>query len=201
VRAFAAAGPRNLVLSQLWPSFTFAVPADSSARRAPDTSALGRLTSAWPIPVFLLGLFARCEGRRPMLTAAGAFAAALFAGLAASALGGFTPSPRAVAAATAASLAYVGIDNFASTTRRTWIALPFGAIHGLGCAAAFHAAGGATLGGFALGVLAALVAVVAALVAGVTWTRARRVFRADAAIALNLAIAAAGVVGVGLALR
>jgi hypothetical protein len=205
VRAFAAAGPQDLVLSQRAPSFTFAVPAAAASAPSPrDAGALGRvqrMAGAWPIPVFLLGLFARCAGGRPMLAAAGAFAAALFAGLAASVFGMFTPSPRAAAAAMAASLAYVGIDNFARDERGPWIALPFGAIHGLGCAAAFRAAEGGTLGGFALGVLGALAAVVAALVVGVTWTRERRVFRADAAIALNLGIAAAGLVGVGLALR
>ena len=207
-RAFAAKGELDLVLSQRAPTFSFALPPDPDAGRAPpaDTSAPAlirrgalHVATAWPLPVFLLGLVARCASRRAAIAASAAFAAALLAGLAVSALDLFTPSPRAAFAAAAASLAYVGIDNFAGGDREPWIAFPFGVVHGFACATAFRApfAPPSALAAFTVGALAALAVVVALLVAASPWVRSRP----RGVMALSAAVAAAGIVGVGLALH
>ncbi len=217
VRAHAAAGPLDLVLSQRTPSFSFTAPpappastepsAPSSARGDVAASPLRRgvlhVAAAWELPVFLAGLLARCSGRRPAALAAAAFAASLGLGLVLSALGAFTPSPTVLAAAIALSLAYVGIDNLAQPAeRRPWIAVPFGLVHGLGCGAAFRALGApaGSLGSYMFGVAAALGIVLAALLPAVAWLRAQPGSRPRGVAALSALVAAAGLIGLGLRL-
>lgn len=196
-RAFTAVGPLDLVLSQRSPTFSFALPPDARAGRpTSDRSpgALGRAVAAsgWPVPVFLVGLLARSPNRRAAFLTALAFAVALLGGLLGSRLGLFTPSPRAVAAAVALSLAYVGVDNLAGGEPRPWIAMPFGVVHGLAAAALLRALEAPPLP-FALGTLAALAVLVPAIVPAVRWlgARARGVTMVSAAVAL------AGLAGLG----
>lgn len=219
LRAAAAAGPLDLVLSQRTPSFSFTAPPAPAGAREPPTPVGAALSptlrgalhvaTAWELPVFLLGLLAGCAGRRPALLAAAAFAASLLLGLALAALGIFTPSPAVLAVALALSLAYVGVDDLALSAARTpWIALPFGLVHGLGCGTACGAASGTVgpappwgaLAPFALGVAFALALLLAALVPTVLWARARPGFAPRGVAALGAAVAAAGLLDLGLRL-
>ncbi|MFT3773339.1 MAG: HupE/UreJ family protein [Minicystis sp.] len=207
-RAFAATGPLDLVLSQRVPSFSFTLPAETSApATAPSTPALfaggaKHAATAWPLPVFLIGLLARSTHVRGALASAGAFVAALLAGLVIAAVGLFTPSPQAVTIAVALSLAYVGVDNFAGGERKPWIALPFGVVHGLGCAVALRglAAPPGGLAPFAGGVLAVALAFCAAIVPVVLWISKRPAFKARGVGALSAVVLAAGLVGLRVAL-
>ncbi|APR83413.1 putative membrane protein [Minicystis rosea] len=200
VRALAATGPLDLVLSQRVPTFSFPLPPDpggassttSSGARPLLREGFLRTVTAWPLPVFLIGLLARASDRRAVFTSAAAFTAALLVGLLASALGLFTPSPRAVAIAVAVSLAYVGIDNLAGS-RRAWIALPFGVVHGLGGAAAFRALD-APIGGlaaFVAGVFAAVSMFIALLAAARRSLAARPALEARSTFAIGIAVVTA----------
>jgi hypothetical protein len=210
-RAAAAAGPLDLVLSQRAPSFSFNPPAaapDAPPPVDPTASPVLRgarhVATSWALPVFLLGLLAPCAARRPALLTAAAFAAAVAVGLALAGLGVFVPSPRVLGSALALSLAFVGFDNLAPpVSRRPWIALPFGLVHGLGCGVASGAVSGAVaaLAPFSLGVAAGLAVLLAALVPAVLWLRARPGFAPRGVAALSAAVALAGVVGFGLHLR
>ena len=213
LRAGAAAGPLDLVLSQRAPSFSFTAPpapagapdaaAPSGAAVSPARRGALHAATAWELPVFLLGLLVRCAGRRSAVLTAAAFACSLALGLALEARGVFTPSPPVLAAAVALSLAYVGADNLAQpAARRPWIALPFGVVHGLGCGAAFDAvtAPAGTLAPFSLGIAAALTLLLAALVPAVLWVCSRPRFAPRGVIALSAAVALAGLFGLGLRL-
>jgi hypothetical protein len=171
-RAFQAEGPLDLVLSQrvqgfAWrPPFAPSPPPEVGASKLAQHGATHAATT-WTLPVLLLGLLVRCEARRASIVTAIAFASALAVGLIASATGAFTPSPRAIAIAIAAALIYVAVDAPWSAESRArgaaaWLALPFGAIHGLGFAAALRVANGATP--WALGALAIVAAISIVLV-------------------------------------
>jgi hypothetical protein len=197
VRAEAATGALDLVLSQRVPTFSFAPPPDAragSAAPAPGPlAAAGRVAAhAWPLPVFLVGLLARAADRRAVLGAGAAFAAAVLVGLGASALGLFTPSPRAVAIAALLSLPYVGVDNLAGGAPRPLLALPFGVVHGLAAAVLLRALGAAPVP-FAAALLGAVALLVAGIAPATRWVAKRR----RGATALHLAVTAAGVAGLG----
>ena len=210
LRAHAAAGPLDLVLSQRTPSFTFAVPPAPAgalpaapiegAAASPAARGALHVVTAWELPVFLVGLLARCSARRSALLVAAAFSASLALGLALSALGALTPSPPVLAAAVALSLVYVGLDNLAQPAeRRPFIAVPFGLVHGLACGAAYRALA-APLASYALGVAAALALVLAVLLPAVLWMRARPGFRVRGVAAMSALVAVAGLIGLGLRL-
>jgi hypothetical protein len=199
-RVYAAGGPVDQVLSQREPSFSFAVPPDAAPAAGPagDTDrpfeqGAREAAAAWTLPAFLLALLARSPRPRGAASAGGAFVVALAVGIVVAALGVFAPSPRAAAVAAALSVAYVGADDLAAPgeARVPWIALPFGLVHGFGCAVAFQAAPGA-LAPFATGAaaVAAAMAVVLAVVLGRLGLRARGV------AALGAAAIVAGLCGV-----
>jgi hypothetical protein len=203
-RAHSAAGPIDLVLQQRLPSVTFSLPPDTAPAAAAGASAISlfrrgalHVATAWPLPVFLLGLLARSASRRAAVLAAGAFALALAVGLVLATAGLFLPSPHAIALAVAASLAYVGVDNLSREERGPWIALPFGLVHGFGGAVAFRVSGAppGALAGFAAGALLAVAAFATAIVPAVRWAGGR------VTLALSALVAAAGVAALALAFR
>jgi hypothetical protein len=132
-----------------------------------------------------------------MLKAAGAYGVALAFGFALGAGGAFLPSPRAIAALTALSLVYAGLEAWRSRDAEAgfWVTVPFGVVHGLGHATASGRDPGAIArfaAGAALGMLlsgSALV-VLALLAVGV---RSSPRWKLRGASALGLAIATAGV--------
>jgi hypothetical protein len=204
-RASAGASSIDRVLSQRSPSLTLPVPAEAApeieeARPEPGVSPLRRgalhvLARPWS-PAFLLAVLVTSSGWRPALFTAAAFAAAAAAALGLGVRGIFMPSPRALGAAIALSLVYVGVEAVGGTdgAARWQVALPFGVVHGLGAAAAFQA-GGSGLWAFGAGAAIALVATLAVLLPAAQWARRRALFAGRGLRALGAAIAAAGAVG------
>lgn len=200
VRAAQAEGPLDLVLSQRAPTFAFRpppAPVEAKPEDAGSTWMLGakHAARAWTCPVFLIGLLARARGRAPAIAAVCAFLAASAAGIAASSSGLFTPSPRALGAAIALSLVYVGVDALADSgapdrAAPAWTALPFGVVHGLALAAS-RGAGAASVP-FATGSLLVMATLAAGLVPSVLWARARHPSsgRVAGALALLAGVAA-----------
>jgi hypothetical protein len=208
-RAGAGGAPVDQVLSQRSPGFTLAVTPEPEAPAAPDGGGaraplqrgalrVGASPEAW---LFLAGLFVSSTRPRAMAVAAAAFATALGLGLALGARGIWTPAPRVVAVAAALSVVYVGLDARSAPDGETrWrIALPFGVVHGLGCAAALGAGG--ALSTFALGVALGLAAMTALLLPAVAWARGRPAIRGRGARVIGAAIAALGVILLALTAR
>jgi hypothetical protein len=112
------------ILSQRLP--TFAIDLPPSAERPESEAAWGEAgvqgfrrgvrhaLVAWQGALFLLAVLVTCSGRRTMLVAAGAYGAALALGFALGAGGALLPSPRALAALTALSLVYAGLEAWRS---------------------------------------------------------------------------------------
>ena len=210
-RAIQADGPLDLVLSQRVPSFSFKPPYAPAAPQQAGVAKLARLgathvATAWTLPAFLLALLVRCEARRAAVFVSIAFACSLLLGLVASAMGAFTPSPRAIAIAIAVSLVYAGADGLVARADResahrdradrafAWTAFAFGFAHGLGCAAAFRVAvepatGAHMIGAFAIGALLIVAALSAALVPVAHRARARGSIVSVAVLALGIAAA------------
>jgi hypothetical protein len=174
-RLVAGPAPMDAVLSQRSPSIEVDVAPSSRSGATPPGAApatSGELASA-PLrgaraalrpegPGFLLGALATMSGARAALVALAAFLGAATLGFALGARGAFLPSPIAVAAALAASVAYAGVDAWDAWgpprgDRRAWVVLPFGVVHGLALATAASAMGpDAPLVPFAAGGLLAL---------------------------------------------
>jgi hypothetical protein len=148
-------------------------------------------------PAFLAALFATCSGLRAALLAAAAFAGAGAFGLGLGAGGVFVPDPRTLAAAIALSVVYAGLEAMGTTdgAARWRVALPFGLVHGLWCAAAYRATGHPGIGAFGAGAALGVVAVVAALLGMRAWADRRRLLARPRVAALGAAIAAGGAVG------
>jgi hypothetical protein len=152
VRAEAADGPLDTVLTQRLPTFAFAV--------APCAASPRRSRPAWTLPVCLAGLLARRAERSPMLRSAALFALGALLGAALPALGLHLPGGRALAFAAGVSLVYVGIDPLLGGDRSALLALPFGAAHGLSAGVPGVAPGELAL---RLAELAGLIALAAAI--------------------------------------
>lgn len=192
VRAFAAAGPLDLVIAERSPSFSFTPPAPP---RAPITPAFGSVKrgalhaiGAFPLPLFLVGLLARAPSLRGVILAGALFTLALLFGLFAAAGGLFVPSARMAGVAVALSLAYVGVDIFAERPSGAWMALPFGAAHGL---AAGLVAGGAP-GPFAIGAAGVTLIFAALIAAALSFANERGVLTARRRTALGAMLVLAG---------
>lgn len=123
VRAVAAEGPLDTVITQHLPTFAFAPPPEEPAPRR------ARLT--WTLPACLAGLLARRPERAAMERTAVLFALGALLGAAAASLGHQVPGARALGFAAAVSLIYVGLDPLLGAGRSSLVALPFGAAHGL----------------------------------------------------------------------
>jgi hypothetical protein len=200
----ASAGPGvpsiDLVLSQRSPTLSLDLPPEAAAPAPSPPFQRGAIHVLTHLgtPLFLVALLASCSTRRAGLLASGAFALAVVVGLAAGALGVFVPSPRAVAAAVALSLVYAGLDALRAPgpagERSRWpVALPFGVVHGLGCAAALGGPqAAARLLAFGAGVVLAIAGVAAALHGIRSLAVAARLGRGRAAV--GVAVAAVGVV-------
>jgi hypothetical protein len=209
-RVSAGSAAADRVLSQRNPSVALDVPAETSPRPArgdrrsaapPLRRGALRVLTRHEGPAFLLALLASCSSRRAAIAAAAAFVAAVAVGLDLGALGLFAPSPRVVEAALALSLVYVGLETLGSPDgrRRFRVAVPFGVVHGLGCAAAFDAGGApGELAAFGAGVALGLLVVIAALVPATLWARRQPAFQARGLPVLGAVIAAAGVIGLAI---
>jgi hydrogenase/urease accessory protein HupE len=100
--------------------------------------------------LFLCGLLVGCKRVGPMLAIITCFTLAHSITLALAALNVLALSPRIVEPIIAASIIFVGIENFrrgANVKARCWLALGFGLIHGFGFAGALRETGlGSTAG-------------------------------------------------------
>jgi hypothetical protein len=202
-RASAGAVVIDQVLSQRSPSLSLDVPADatSPAPEGGGSTPLRRgvlhVLTHPAGPAFLLALFATCGGLRAALLAAAAFAGAAGLGLGLGAGDVFVPEPRALTVAIALSLVYVGLEAMGAPdgAARWRVALPFGVVHGLWCAAGYQASGGGGIGAFGAGAGIGLFATAAALLAAKAWADRRRLFAGRRVAALGAAIAVGGAVG------
>jgi hypothetical protein len=212
-RASAGSVVIDQVLSQRSPSLSIDVPVhDGGSAGSADYDAPRASGDGGPSPLrrgarhvlshpagaaFLLALFTTCGGRRAALLAAAAFTGAAALGLGLGARGVFVPDPRALTAAIALSVVYAGLEAMGAPdgTARWRVALPFGVVHGLWCAAGYQASGEGGIGAFGAGAALALVAVVAALLWARAWAERRRLLAGRRVAALGAAIAAAGAVG------
>jgi hypothetical protein len=197
-RASTGAGPVAIdhVLSQRSRSLTIDVPEGPAPAPREEGGAFAhgarRVLLRHEAPAFLLALLASRVGARGMAIAAACFTAAVALGLWLGARALFLPSPAAVAAAIAISLVYVGV--VAPRARSgALLALPFGVVHGLGCAHAFRAP--EPLGIFTLGVGAGLFVIAAALLLVALWAQRRAMNQARLATVTGGIVAAAGLYG------
>jgi len=128
---------------------------------------------------FLFGLILVGGRWRDLLAVVTAFTVAHSITLGVAALGGVTPPSGVVEAAIAASIVYVGVENFfvQSAARRWRLSFAFGLVHGFGFAGALAEVGvrGAgviiTLLGFNLGVELGQLALVAVTLPALAWAR------------------------------
>jgi len=156
--------------------------------------------------VFLLGLVLLGGRARSLAWVVTAFTLGHSITLGAAALGLWTPSPRVVEPLIAASVAYVGVENFfVKDAERRWrVTLPFGLVHGFGFAGALAEARLApgqvprALLGFNLGVELGQAIVLAPVLPLVLWLRRRAWFTRWGVRAISGAIAAAGLAWLAL---
>lgn len=133
--------------------------------------------------LFLFGLLVGCKRVGPMLAIITCFTLAHSITLALAALNVVAISPRIVEPIIAASILFVGIENFRrgdNVKARCWLALGFGLIHGFGFAGALRETG---LGGSAGSLVSALFSfnlgvelgqlVIAAIFLGALWQLSR----------------------------
>lgn len=157
--------------------------------------------------LFVLGLLFHSLALAPLLWQVAAFTLAHTATLALATLGLVSVPASVVEPAIALTVVYVGVENVLRPPGegvapwRPAVVLVFGALHGLGLAAAFADMGGGTsnllarLLGFGLGVELALLAVLAAafLLLGLPFGR-RPWWRRAVAVPASLAVAAGGLI-------
>ncbi len=149
---------------------------------------------------FLLGLVLMGGRWRALLWVVTAFTLAHSITLGAAALGVLSPSPRVIEPLIAASIVYVGVENFfvRDAERRWRITLPFGLIHGFGFAGALAevrlspARAPLALLAFTLGVEVGQLAVLAPVLPLVMWLRRRGWFETWGVRAVSAAIVVAG---------
>lgn len=151
--------------------------------------------------VFLLGLVLVGGRWRSLLAVITAFTLGHSLSLALATLGVWTPSGAWIEPAIAASIAYVGVENFfvRDASGRWRLTLPFGFIHGFGFAGALGEVGvpgdqvGLALLLFNLGVEAGQLAVLALTLPVLALLRRTQAFRDRGVEVLSAAIALAGV--------
>jgi hypothetical protein len=151
--------------------------------------------------VFLLGLVLVGGRWRSLLAVITAFTLGHSLSLALATLNIWTPSGGWVEPAIAASIAYVGVENFfvKDAADRWRITLPFGFIHGFGFAGALGDIGvpqdnvGLALFLFNLGVEAGQLAVLVVLLPLLALLRRNSLFRAHGTRAISFAVVLAGV--------
>jgi hypothetical protein len=151
--------------------------------------------------VFLLGLVLVGGRWRSLLAVVTAFTLGHSLSLALATLNIWTPSGGWVEPAIAASIAYVGVENFfvKDAADRWRITLPFGFIHGFGFAGALGDIGvpqdnvGLALFLFNLGVEAGQLAVLVVLLPLLALLRRNSLFRAHGTRAISFAVVLAGV--------
>lgn len=202
VRAFAAEGPLDRVLARRAQSFGWRPPAPPAEPSAIAPAALGARFAArsWTLPALLVGLLGRAPGARGRALFASLFTAALLLGLFVAASNLFVPGPRAVGAAIAVALAYAGVDLFAARPSGAWVALSFGAVHGLAAGLACASSPGG-LAPFALGVLAVTAIFAASIGALGGLAEARDLLGGRRRHALGAALVAAALFALSGALR
>jgi hydrogenase/urease accessory protein HupE len=152
--------------------------------------------------VFLLGLILVGGRVRSLIGVVTAFTVAHSMTLALAALDVWSPPPRVVEAAIAASIVYVGVENFfvKSADKRWRITFPFGLVHGFGFASALReisltrAQIPVALVSFNLGVEVGQLAVMAIVLPLVLTARKRGWLERRGTLALSAAVAAAGAV-------
>lgn len=152
--------------------------------------------------VFLLGLVLLGGRWRALLWVVTAFTLAHSITLGVAALGVWSPSPRVVEPLIAASIVYVGVENFfVKDAERRWrVTLPFGLIHGFGFAGALAEVKlapsrvPAALFAFNLGVEAGQLAVLAPVLPLVLWLRRRKWFEVWGVRGASACIVVAGLV-------
>lgn len=152
--------------------------------------------------VFLLGLVLLGGRWRALVWVVTAFTLAHSITLGVAALGVWSPSPRVIEPLIAASIVYVGVENFfARDAERRWrVTLPFGLIHGFGFAGALAEVrlepGRVPLAllAFNLGVELGQLAVLAPVLPLILWLRRRRWFEERGVRCVSAAIVAAGLV-------
>jgi hydrogenase/urease accessory protein HupE len=154
--------------------------------------------------LFVLGMFLLSSRLKPVLTQVTAFTIAHSITLALSIYGVVSVSPRIVEPLIALSIAYVAIENLATTRLHPWrvaIVFAFGLLHGLGFAGVLRDLGlpraqfVPALVAFNVGVeLGQLAVIAAAWLLVVSWAQTRPWYRRLLLVPASLAIAAMGVV-------
>lgn len=150
---------------------------------------------------FLLGLVVVGGRWRSLLAVVTAFTLGHSLSLALATLQIWTPSGAWIEPAIAASIAYVGAENFfvRDAAGRWRVTLPFGFVHGFGFAGALGEVGvppdavGLALLLFNLGVEAGQLAVLAALLPALAWLHRQAWFGRRATLAISAAVGLAGV--------
>jgi hypothetical protein len=160
------------------------------------------ILTGWDHLMFLAALLMGARKWRSVVAAASAFTVAHSITLALAALDIWTPSPRFIEPAIAASIAFVAFENAAypRPAPRWGAAFFFGLVHGFGFAGALRALGLdrarriPTLLGFNLGVELGQIAVVAAAMPLVAWLSRRHAFETWWLRGLSVAMGVTGVV-------
>jgi hypothetical protein len=154
--------------------------------------------------LFVLGMFLLSSRLKPVLTQVTAFTVAHSITLGLSIYGVVSASPRVVEPLIALSIAYVAIENLATSKLHPWrvaIVFAFGLLHGLGFAGVLRDLGlpraqfAPALIAFNVGVeLGQLAVIAAAWLLVVSWAQARPWYRRRLLVPASLAIAAMGLI-------